>query len=147
VRRGDLFFFRAGSLSVAGKVNTVAYCPADDTSHCDCFAAEFGRACWHTRHVRMAWLVRMARNEIKHYSNEELGRAARRSSAAPISPQAGAVPFTPLRLPTARRDTTSRSAGHRCRRSSGLAARTPLNANPESQRDPRRRPGWRATGW
>src|SRR6478735_8239421 len=60
VMRGDLFFFTAPSLSASGKTNTVAYCPTDDTSHCDCFAAEFGRPCWHTRHVRMAWLVRMA---------------------------------------------------------------------------------------
>jgi hypothetical protein len=81
VKRGDIFFFTAPSLSVSGKVNTVAYCPTDDTGHCDCFAAEYGRPCWHTRHVRMAWLVRLARNEIKHYSNEELGRAEREAAA------------------------------------------------------------------
>jgi hypothetical protein len=81
VKRGDIFFFTAPSLRVPGKVNTVAYCPTDDTSHCDCFAAEYVRACWHVRHVRMAWLVRMARNAIRDYSNEELGRVEREAAA------------------------------------------------------------------
>jgi hypothetical protein len=66
---------------VSGKVNTVANSPTDDTSHGDCFAAEYGRARWHTRHVRMAWLVRLARNTIRDDANEELGRVEREAAA------------------------------------------------------------------
>jgi len=81
VRRGDLFFFTAPSASTTGKVNTIVYCPTDDTTLCDCYAAEYGRSCWHARHVKTAWLVRMTRKELAGYDNRELGRVEREAAA------------------------------------------------------------------
>ena len=73
VRRGDIYYFTAASLSTPGKVNTVAYCPTDNSTHCDCYAAEYGRPCWHVRHVRTAWIVRLTRKEIAALDNSDLG--------------------------------------------------------------------------
>ena len=81
VRRGDIFFFTAASASTPGKVNTIAYCPTDDTTLCDCYAAEYGRPCWHIRHVKTAWLVRMARKELATLDNQALGRVERETTA------------------------------------------------------------------
>lgn len=80
VRRGDIYFFTAISAGTSGKINTVAYCPTDDATLCDCYAAEYGRACWHTRHVKTAWLVLMTRKELAGYGNAELGRMEREAA-------------------------------------------------------------------
>lgn len=81
VKRGAWFLFTAPSLSTPGKVNTVRYNPSTDTTACDCYASEAGRDCWHRRHVRKAWLVRMARKDLAGLTNAELGKLEREVAA------------------------------------------------------------------
>lgn len=80
-RRGDWYRFTAPSLSTPGKINTVRYNPTTDAVVCDCYAGEAGRTCWHARHVRTAWLVRMARRDLAPLSNADLGKVEREVAA------------------------------------------------------------------